>query len=275
MSSVNDTINFVFNSLSELRHRTFVPEQPTTSSSRVYPAFNNVNDENDVAPNLLSQLSPNDTKNAKSIFLTLHFLFPHELLPALDLLDRKLVTTLRLGPDHKHEVFYVQSASAQSNNPSHLTARADKQPRYYDARRKAKATDTYYEVRLDSWNCSCAGFAFDGFKGLDVEEGEGAEAGRVGMGTGGYGRGSDDGGWRSSGGEDEGENDAEKRVGDGTKFVFGGWATKKTEPVPICKHILAAALMKAAPELFGRCVKVREVSNEEIAGWGAGYGDHG
>ncbi len=274
MSSVNGTINFVFNSLSELRHQTFVPEQPTTSSSHVYPAFNNVNDENDVAPNLLSQLSPNDTKNAKSIFLTLHFLFPHELLPALDLLDRKLVTTLRFGPDNKYEVFYVQSASAQSANPSHVTARADRQPRYYDARRKAKATDTYYEVRLDSWNCSCAGFAFDGFKGLDVEEGEGDGVERIGPGDGGYGRGAGDGGPSTSVGEDEEGDNAGKREADGTKFVFGGLATRKTEPVPICKHILAAALVKAAPDLFGCCVKVKEVSTAELAGWGAGYGDH-
>ena len=262
MSSVNDTIDFVFNTLAGLRPQTFVPEQPISSSSRIYPALSitHTNDE-DVAPNLLSQLSPDDTKTAKSIFLTLHFLFPHELLPALDLLDRKLVTTLRSGPDNKQEVFYVQSASAQSNNPSHVTARADKQPRYYDARRKAKATDTYYEVRLDSWNCSCAGFAFDGFKGLDVEGTEGADGGNPEQGA--------------DGAEDGSKDEATEGKADGTKFVFGGLATRKTEPVPICKHILAAALVKAAPELFGRCVEVKEVSNEEIAGWGAGYGDHG
>ena len=272
MSSVTNTLDFVFNILSSLRPQGSVPQQPTTSSyasSHVRPRLeiNHVNDEH-TAPNLLSQLSPDDTRTAKNIFLTLHFLFPHELLPALDLLDRKLVTMLHFDHGSQHEIFYVQSASAQSTNPSHVTPRADKQPRYYDARRNAKATDTYYEVRLDSWSCSCAGFAFDGFKVLDVEERAGGEDVRDESGFDGQKM-------REVVEETGGEVDARLREGDGTDFEFGGLATVKTEIVPICKHILAVSLAKAAPEVFGNCVKMKEVSKEEIAGCGAGYGDHG
>lgn len=42
----------------------------------------------------LHHLSADDRSKARSVFLTLHVLFPHHLLPALDLLDRGLVTCL-------------------------------------------------------------------------------------------------------------------------------------------------------------------------------------
>src|SRR5689334_5617435 len=54
----------------------------------------------DQQTNSATNLTQNCLKNApphlKSILLTLHVLFPNELLPALDVLDRNLVTRLHL-----------------------------------------------------------------------------------------------------------------------------------------------------------------------------------
>jgi len=52
-------------------------------------------------PNPLS--STTTSQNTKSAFLTLHSLFPHDFLPALDLLDRGLVTRFVLAEDSEGE----------------------------------------------------------------------------------------------------------------------------------------------------------------------------
>jgi hypothetical protein len=54
---------------------------------------------------------------------------------------------------------------------------------------------------------------------------------------------------------------------------FGGFATKLDGLVPICKHILAVVLVKAAPGLFEGAVSIMDVSSEEIAGRAAGWGE--
>ncbi|KAL4898419.1 hypothetical protein BDV59DRAFT_4057 [Aspergillus ambiguus] len=101
--------------------------------------------------NILSQLaSCTDTplSQTKPWMLTLHCLFPNELLLALDILDRRLVKRLRRdsspGAD---ELFFVISASA----PPSL------------ALSTAPATKGY-EVRLHAWNCTCPTFALAAFR---------------------------------------------------------------------------------------------------------------
>lgn len=87
-----------------------------------------------------------DAPGAKELLLTLHALFPNELLPALDLLDRGLVVR------HRHSAYYVQSAQQQSSKGS--------------SRFRSATSDstTHYEVRLDAWSCSCPAFTFSAFK---------------------------------------------------------------------------------------------------------------
>jgi hypothetical protein len=101
--------------------------------------------------------SQNPLKHAppqlKSIFLTLHVLFPNELLPALDVLDRNLVTHLRVK-DGDAEVYLVRSAQ---------------QPTYH---RREDPGSTCYEVRLKAWNCSCPAFAFSAFPSEEGEQDE-------------------------------------------------------------------------------------------------------
>lgn len=211
----------------------------------------------------LSSLCRHDLKSAKSIFIALHFLFPHELLPALDLLDRKLVIQLismasrgipestpgscPSQPDRSSatteqaqwEIFYVQSASAALSS-------SKSNSRY---RRVYNPTAPYYEVRLDAWNCTCPAFAFSAFGGAsDISHdqvGPANEEYQAGVGI----------------------------EADGEGWRFGGIATGDGTAAPICKHILAAVLGKALPGLFGHGVERKEVTATEAAGWGAGWGD--
>jgi hypothetical protein len=211
----------------------------------------------------LSSLRRQDLKSAKSIFTSLHFFFPHELLPALDLLDRKLVTQLRLVTSNvtdqevvaSHpleqtapatdteqttwEIFYVQSASA--------TASSSKSKSRY--RRVYKPASMYYEVRLDAWNCTCPAFAYSA-----LGEALGLDLGQTGL-------------------KDEDDRTGSEMEGDGKEWRFGGTLTREGTGAPICKHILAATLGKGLPGLFGNAVEKKEVTAAEAAGWGGGWGD--
>ncbi|KIW67927.1 hypothetical protein PV04_03906 [Phialophora macrospora] len=217
----------------------------------------------------LHNLSTSETNQARAIFLTLHMLFPHELLPALDLLDRRLVTKLIFEPfvpkpdncaeaaDREeqpakvaetedpafssaasHEIFYVQSASASASEKSTMS-------RYRSRYPKASMPSAYYEVQLDSWNCTCPAFSVSAFQCLDL--GSSADAREQ---------------------EDLGATTARG-------WEFGGTDTLKLGRVPSCKHILAAVLVKTAPRLFKDCFKDRVVTKEEIVAWGSGWGEFG
>lgn len=200
----------------------------------------------------LANLNGKVAEQAKSAFLTLHFLFPHELLPALDLLDRKLVNKHCCRRQHhdddddhrsdtSSEVFYVQSASAVTDPVNRRTTTS----RFRNA---WNPTKVHYEVRLDSWNCTCAAFAQSSLKLLleDIGEGPGQNQARV-----------------ATHPLDAGLPEA----------WFGGIATSPDARVPVCKHILAAALSKAAPNLFSEDTTVRTVTAEETAAWSAGWGE--
>ncbi|VUC19814.1 unnamed protein product [Clonostachys rosea] len=86
----------------------------------------------------------------RRLFLTLHVLFPNLLLPALDLIDRKLVTLLTLQGVTEEEpacsVILVKSAVAKPIR----RGRPPEPPRNYI-------------VRLNAWNCNCASFSVDAF----------------------------------------------------------------------------------------------------------------
>lgn len=202
------------------------------------------------ATNPLSALSKAESKKAHSLLTTLHCLFPHELLPALDLLDRGLVarftcasesTDLSSTPTNINlgEVFHVQSASAVQ--PTGTSSRYAKRP---------MSTPTAYEVRLKAWNCSCPAFTFSAFgKGSDLEA--------------------------ASSKPDDEPNDENPGQGYMTDdwWLFGGNLTSgSVRSVPICKHLLACLLGTRAQGLFGGGVEEKRVSLEEMAGWGAGWG---
>lgn len=161
------------------------------------------------------------------------------MIPALDLLDRQLVTRLFVsgtrGEVPGNEVYYVQSASATLPRPSK------------SIRHHTSAT-TAYEVRLSAWNCSCPAFAYSAFgKGFQtsLKLDEDSATGRC----------------------------REELNGEKVRTRLGGVLMQADAGVPICKHILAAYLGTAAPSIFGTGVYTREVDASEAAGWAGGWGD--
>jgi coproporphyrinogen III oxidase len=86
--------------------------------------------------------------------------FPNLLLPALDLLDRRLVSIIRApaGDGVERKVFIVKSLA---------TTLLTRRPR--DAN---SSTARSYLVDTGAWNCSCASFAFDAFP-VTTDEGGG------------------------------------------------------------------------------------------------------
>ena len=190
----------------------------------------------------LSALSGPSSKQAKSCLMTLHFLFPHELLPALDLIDRNLITKLQHtigGSERSTQIFYVQSASAVTGVEQHRPGNA----RFRNA---WIPTKMYYEVRLDSWNCTCAAFTHSQLKMLLLEE-------------------------------QTPDIDSASSSFNGllpiSDIYFGGSVTKADGITPVCKHILAAIMCTTAPNLFGRGCTCKDVSAEDLAGWAAGVGE--
>lgn len=195
---------------------------------------------NSISTSGLMILGESEREQAQSVFLTLHFLFPHELLPALDILDRKLLKRLitHSSTDNAGEVYFVQSASAVTDP---LNRRfIDRDSRF------GNATRTYYEVRLDAWNCTCAAFAQSQMKILVDNTNRSTDAYHVPSTI------------RSQGSD---------------MLLFGGISTKANAVTPICKHILAATFNKSAPALFAEGCEESLVSAEEMAGWCAGWGE--
>jgi hypothetical protein len=194
--------------------------------------------------------------SSKDGLLTLHVLFQNELLPALDLLDRGLVTRLRIAlngsndilvrdeetgeqrlarlsqrrsslgdPKGSDHVYYVRSAQlSASNNSSRFRNAANEQT-------------TYYEVRLDAWNCSCPAFAFAAFPANIADN------------------------------EQQPTNSAPST--ESQTWSFGGLT--QGENMPLCKHLLACTLVEHS-SLFESMVEERTVSSEELAGWATGWG---
>ena len=203
------------------------------------------------------------SNQVKSLLLTLHFMYPHELLPALDLLDRKLISChnylCSIEPQSKPskmpncerrvldsvsqktikvETFYIQSVSASvedATTPFHH-------------RQEHGPTGSYYEVRLDSWNCTCSAFAQSSItSGIDSP--------------------------------DHLQQVIDESLVDGevveacSATRFGGDSTLSAN-VPFCKHMLAVAMWKAVPPGFRNLVDVQYTSTTTTAGWAAGWGDH-
>ncbi|KAA8909555.1 hypothetical protein FN846DRAFT_606174 [Sphaerosporella brunnea] len=102
------------------------------------------------ADQLLNSLPPHQQQS----LLTLHCLLPHAFLPALDLLDRRLVTRVTPASENaKQCVYYVRSAS-----PSGSRFKTSSTPRY--------------EVRTSAWNCTCASFTFAAINALPPSGGQ-------------------------------------------------------------------------------------------------------
>lgn len=195
---------------------------------------------------------PLDDPLAGSLLLTLHCLFSADLLPALDLLDRRLVTRFVLAPSEAKEteiegeelgeggeggarktekraaaaVYYVRS----SQNTYRSRARGD------------AGMAHHYEVRLRGWSCTCPAFTFASFASL-----ENNDAIR----------------------ESHSHSDEDRNVH--TREFFGGLLMGDGRNVPVCKHLLACLLVERGGGFEGFVEEI-EVGGDELAGWAAGWG---
>ncbi|KAJ5693306.1 hypothetical protein N7462_002729 [Penicillium macrosclerotiorum] len=232
--------------------------------------------QEDQPQNPLARLAPSQLARLKPLMLTLHCIFPNDLLPALDILDRRLVrrfvrsdkkdaapaepgqdptiaaegqplsVTKKTNTDPKNatapdeDMFFVISTSAIPHQPGTTSSHLPTQEQ-----------EKGYETRLHAWNCTCPTFALSAFRDLGSRLG-----------------------WMS----------AAQRPSDlailrhrerPVDYPFGGTLTCRTDRVspPVCKHILACVLFARCPGLFGCDEDGRRlVSTEEMAGWCAGWG---
>ncbi|KAJ6096751.1 hypothetical protein N7486_007497 [Penicillium sp. IBT 16267x] len=209
--------------------------------------------------NPLSGLSASQLTRVKPLMLTLHCLFPNDLLPALDILDRRLVQRLvredraiTTVPEHQNtgqaetahvydynsqleDIFFVISASAAPPQGAPSST--------FPTQEQLKG----YEVRLHAWACTCPTFTLSAFRDIHSRMDVSAElpSGSV-----------------------------LRDLGHGC-YPFGGTLSCVTDrgSPPVCKHILACILFARCPGLFGGSGDGRRpVSVEELAGWCAGWG---
>lgn len=238
--------------------------------------------------------------DVKKQLLALHVAFPNELLPALDLLDRSLVTRFRIrreGNDSPEgaapQGMHGDVAAPGSNNMGHLGEGSRPHPppsdglgrtdssdaEMLDPSRsdipdekvnaspqdaKKEATDAVYYVRSAQQRSSRYSTSFDSLTSYEV---------RLGA-------------WNCSCPAFafsafpplhpeppvpvyEPDSDGEAERGG---WSFGGSSLGDGIP-PVCKHLLACVLAERCPGLLGGCVEERVVSVEEAAGWAAGWGD--
>ncbi|KAK3343716.1 hypothetical protein B0T25DRAFT_305096 [Lasiosphaeria hispida] len=184
----------------------------------------------------------------RHLIVTLHVLFPNQLLPALDLLDRGLVTRLVLDPPTgtpppdrapPPSFYYVHSAQSGSARRRKRSGSAS-----------ANGTGKAYTVRLAAWNCTCAAFAFAAFAAVAGPVAEGVAStsamdldGDVADG------GREEGGWSFG----------------GMNFT-GADSNAVDEAAPACKHLLACLLAERWSAALGRYVVERRVGRGGMAG---------
>lgn len=93
---------------------------------------------------VLSLLPPDLLAQVKPLVLTLHCLFPDELLLALDILDRKMISRYSIvGRDCSDQTYLVNSSLSFAGKRSYHSNFVH---------------DKSYVVCLNAWNCSCPAF---------------------------------------------------------------------------------------------------------------------
>ncbi|KAK8107268.1 uncharacterized protein PG998_009281 [Apiospora kogelbergensis] len=231
---------------------------------------------------------------ARPLLATLHTLYPNVLLPALDLLDRRLVARIipvtstapdvtpvdaeavsgatserDMGKQGEPSLFYLVRSAQQ---PSRRGRRA------VEALNEGGGTGPTYIVQTRAWNCSCAAFAFSAFP---IESATPAyrispsapapassscrnaatAAGRHEVAGDEIQEDDDHGTWGFGGMSRDGLGSG--RGNEGSPTVGNGG-------VPCCKHLLACILAERWTDVLGAYVTERQASKEEAAGLIAG-----
>lgn len=197
--------------------------------------------------------------NERNLLLTIHVLYPNEFLAALDLLDRGLVARLKVADAVEDAAPATPSTAADIPKVREALAvyyvrSAQQHQRYSRIANASSSIDNpaSYEVRLDSWNCSCPAFAFAAFPPALSRPTS-----------------SDEPGVEMTGLDDVSlVHSNVEAVSEEEELGFGGLTFGH---VPVCKHLLACVLVERCG-LFSTFVEEKEVSVEEAAGWAAGWG---
>ncbi|KAL1967254.1 hypothetical protein VTN77DRAFT_3300 [Rasamsonia byssochlamydoides] len=181
--------------------------------------------------------------------LTLHCLFPNELLLALDILDRRLVKRFIVREESE-----LASAAGTEEGGGEVSLRGITQRIYtrqddeeiYIVRSLSSARGgppKSYEVRLRSWNCTCPAFALSAFRDVETHDAEVAR-------------------------------DTASYLPDDETSWFGGTLTRdpSRSSLAVCKHLLACVLGVRCPSLFGDGIEETcMVTPTELAGRCAGW----
>lgn len=179
----------------------------------------------------------------RHLIITLHVLFPTLMLPALDLLDRRLIVRISLDdslsyrPRHPPHTRHQGQDIAKKEAEFYLASSSvsPPPPRRQGDGEAVPAPGRFYVVRVGTWHCTCAGFAFAMAGGRRDEE-EGRVGGDAGEGM-----------------EEDG-------------FGFGGVSVDGPgEGTPVCKHLLACLLAERWEGVRGY-VRERRVGREEMGG---------
>jgi hypothetical protein len=169
----------------------------------------------------------------RNIFLTLYAQFEKEFLPALDLLDRGLVTRVHVQESNPDD---TNSQNKSSSKSIYLVRSAQQ----HHTRHGSIDHANHYEVRLEAWSCSCPAFTFSAFPAEVVPSPPPRAGSNMVFSP------------------------------DEAQCIFGG--VTRGEDTPVCKHLLACVLVQNCG-MFAGFVEEREVSVEELTGWAAGLGD--
>ncbi|KAI1471726.1 uncharacterized protein F4812DRAFT_189884 [Daldinia caldariorum] len=219
----------------------------------------------------------------RPLLTTLYAVYPLTLLPALDILDRRLATRIVVGPSHPQgggEAALSGPSPSSSSSPSFSPSpsqtreekRGQRQQHVFFIVRSAQlqhprrespasafASGPRYVVRPAAWNCSCAAFAFAAFP-----RGEDREAGPYAVGPCSPCLGPAPAPAREGSDEDEPSGwqfGALSRDGADGSGIAG---------VPCCKHLLACVLAERWSAVLGGYVEEKVVGREEAAGLVAG-----
>ncbi|KAI1160040.1 hypothetical protein F5B18DRAFT_542895 [Nemania serpens] len=224
----------------------------------------------------------------RPILTTLHVLYPSTLLPALDLLDRRLVT--RVIQTHETNIQRDQDFTITSHQPpetgvedeapSKKQAGAKPTPLYHLVRsaqppshrrhHQVQAPSTSgqaYVVRLASWNCTCAAFAFSAFPPLPSFLSAPASASRYRIFPASASGDTTEPGDTDVGMDEAAASDSEETADE--PWEFGGLSADGRDGaggVPCCKHLLACVLAERWDAVLGAYVEERLVTREESAG---------
>ncbi|TKA75721.1 hypothetical protein B0A49_03200 [Cryomyces minteri] len=250
--------------------------------------------------NPLRDVGPQD----KNVLLTLHVLFPNEFLPALDLLDRRLVSRLVVGDvdlnEHEHEsegedtVREPQTTTTSRNaedgggarQPIDLDLDNPKsarqgQERVRDSSEKSQSYAVYYvrSAQPQPYRSHSSSSRYDSYKRRDNYEHTTHYEVRLtawncscpAFAFSAFPSATSSSGVPSNSSLSDVETVSGNVLGEraGGDWEFGG--LDRRSETPVCKHLLACVLEERCPLLRG-FVEERRVSVEEAAGWAAGWG---